>query len=99
MLLLIGVRDGRRIPVTNQSTVSRDTTLFESAIRHGDMKSAVLLLSISIALFLGFGISFVVAPDPTGVLPMAVGIVLTGLLSSVFYVGLQRRLILDKSST
>jgi hypothetical protein len=50
------------------------------------MKSAVLLLSIPVALFLGFGVSFVVAPDPTGVLPMAVGIVLTGLLSSVFYV-------------
>jgi hypothetical protein len=64
------------------------------------MKSGVLLLlSISVAFFLGFGVPFVVAPDPTGVFPMAVGIVLTGLLSSVFYIGLQRKLIPDKSST
>ncbi len=50
------------------------------------MNSTVLmLLSILVALFLGFPVSFVISPDPTGVFPVIVGIVLTGILSLLFY--------------
>ncbi|KDS90428.1 hypothetical protein FK85_14715 [Halorubrum saccharovorum] len=55
------------------------------------MKSrAILPLSILGAFFLGFAVSIVLAPDPTGVLPLVGGVVLTGVLSPVFYVGLRR---------
>jgi hypothetical protein len=51
------------------------------------MNSAVLTaISIFAALFLGFTVSFVVSPDPTGILP----VVLTGVLIPVFYLGIQR---------
>lgn len=58
-----------------------------------------LLISISVALFLGFAISFVGSPDPTGILPVAVGVVLTGLLSPILYFGFQRLVITNESST
>ncbi|WP_080506754.1 hypothetical protein [Halolamina pelagica] len=55
------------------------------------MKSIVLMLtSVSVALFVGFSVSFVVSPDPTGVLPMAMGVVLTAILSAIFYIGSQQ---------
>jgi hypothetical protein len=57
-----------------------------------------MFLSILVALFLGFTVSFVITPDPTGVFPAVVGIVLTGILSLVFYFGIQRILALNKSS-
>jgi hypothetical protein len=57
-----------------------------------------MLASVSVALFLGFGVSFVVSPDPTGVLPVVVGVVLTGVLSAVFYLGSQRILAPNESS-
>lgn len=57
------------------------------------MNHAVLrLLSILMALLLGFSVSFAITPDPTGLLPIALGVVLTVMLGSVLYVGLQRRL-------
>jgi hypothetical protein len=58
-----------------------------------------MMASISVALFLGFSVSFVVSPDPTGVLPVAMGVVLTGILSAVFYFGSQRILTPTESST
>jgi hypothetical protein len=57
-----------------------------------------MLASVSVALFLGFGVSFVVSPDPTGILPVAVGTVLTGVFSAVFYRGSQRLLAPNESS-
>jgi hypothetical protein len=57
-----------------------------------------MLLSGSAALLLGFTVSFVVTPDPTGVLPVAVGIVLAGVLSPVLYSGIRRTLTPNGSS-
>jgi len=63
------------------------------------MKSIVLMLaSISVALFVGFNVSFVVSPDPTGVLPVFIGVVLTGILTAVFYLGSQQMLAQTESS-
>ncbi|RLM49917.1 hypothetical protein DVK06_12870 [Halorubrum sp. Atlit-28R] len=64
------------------------------------MKSTVLMLvSAIVALFLGFAVSFVVSPDPTGVLPLAVGVVLTVVLTPAIYLGIQRLLAPNKSLT
>jgi hypothetical protein len=49
-----------------------------------------MLSSVSVALLVGFNVSFVVSPDPTGVFPVAMGIFLTAILSAVFYLGSQR---------
>jgi len=54
------------------------------------MNSRTLSLSVLGAFVVGFTVSLMVAPDPTGVLPLAGGVVLTGALSPVFYVGLRR---------
>jgi hypothetical protein len=70
---------------------SRDANLIDSPTARGDMNSAVLTaISIFAALFLGFTVSFVVTPDPTGILPVVVGVVLTGVLTPAFYFGSQR---------
>lgn len=64
------------------------------------MNSTVLtVISTFVALFLGFTVSFVVTPDPTGILPVVVGVVLTGVLIPVFYFGIQRLFALNESST
>ncbi|WP_134669145.1 hypothetical protein [Halorussus marinus] len=64
------------------------------------MNSIVLTaISIIVALFLGFTVSFVVGPDPTGILPVVVGVVLTGVLIPVFYFGIQRLFTPNESST
>jgi hypothetical protein len=52
-------------------------------------------ISVVFALFLGFLISFVVSPDPTGIVPLILGLVLTGVLIPAFYFGL-RRIISDQ---
>jgi ABC-type spermidine/putrescine transport system permease subunit II len=55
------------------------------------VKSAVLaVISTFVGLLLGFGLSFVVSPDPTGILPLLLGVALTGILIPVFYFGIQR---------
>lgn len=54
------------------------------------MDTRVLLSSVPVAFVLGTAVSFVVAPDPTGVLPLALSVVLTGLLIPACYYGLQR---------
>lgn len=64
------------------------------------MKSAVLAaISLFVTLFFGFTVSFVVSPDPTGILPVVVGVVLTGVLIPVFYFGIQRLFAPNESST
>jgi len=55
-----------------------------------DVDLRVLLLSVPVAFVLAVAVSFVVAPDPTGALPVALSVVLTGLLSPVCYYGLGR---------
>ena len=52
-------------------------------------------ISVTFALFLGFLISFIVSPDPTGIIPVILGLVLTGILIPAFYFGL-RRIISDQ---
>jgi hypothetical protein len=47
-------------------------------------------ISAVLALFLGFSMSFIVRPDPTGTTPILRGQVLTGVLSPIFYFGLRR---------
>jgi len=56
-------------------------------------------VSILVALSLGFAGSFLISPDPTGMLPVAVGAGLTGVLFPLFYVGIQRAFALNESST
>jgi hypothetical protein len=58
-----------------------------------------MLSSVSVALFVGFSVSFVVPPDPTGVFPVVMGIFLTAILTAVFYLGSQRILASPESST
>lgn len=68
--------------------------------RGADVNSALrAVVSIVVALFVGFTISFVVSPDPTGLLPVAVGVVLTGVLVPVFYFGIRRLSVSDGGST
>jgi hypothetical protein len=55
------------------------------------MKATVRgVISVVIALFLGFSISFTFSPDPTGTAPILLGLVLTGVLIPAFYFGLRR---------
>jgi hypothetical protein len=64
------------------------------------MESRVLLaVSLFVALLLGFTVSSVITPDPTGLLPVAMGVVLTGVSSPVFCVGIQRVTPRSESST
>jgi hypothetical protein len=51
------------------------------------------------AVFFGFTVSFVVSPDPTGLLPVAVGVVLTAISIPVFFAGIRRLLEPDESSS
>jgi hypothetical protein len=46
------------------------------------------LVSVVVASFFGFLISFVLSPDPTGVVPIAVGLALTTALVPPLYFGL-----------
>jgi hypothetical protein len=56
-------------------------------------------VSLLVALSLGFAGSFLVSPDPTGVLPVAAGAGLTGVSFPLIYVGIQRAFALNESST
>jgi hypothetical protein len=76
--------------------IGRHTTL-EPGHRGVDVDLRVLLRSVPVAFVLGVGVSFVVAPDPTGVLPAALSVVLTALLSPVCYYALGRVLTLDEN--
>mgnify|MGYP006307168207 CR=1 FL=1 len=60
-------------------------------MKSDDVNAGVLTaISASVALLLGFTVSFVVSPDPTGVLPVVVGLVLAGAVTPVLYFGLRR---------
>lgn len=54
--------------------------------------------SVVLGLFLGVSSSFLVSPDPTGITPILLGLVLTGVLIPAFYLGL-RRLISDQQTS
>jgi hypothetical protein len=47
-------------------------------------------ISIFIAVLIGFSISIVVSPDPTGIIPIAGTIILGAVLSPIWYRGFQR---------
>jgi hypothetical protein len=56
-----------------------------------DVNAGVLTaISASVALVLGFTVSFVVTPDPTGILPVVVGLVLAGAATPVLRFGIRR---------
>jgi len=64
------------------------------------MNSTVLMrLSILVAPSLGFTIALVLTPDPTGSFPVALWLVLTGVLCLAFYVGTRRILAPNGSPT
>ncbi|WP_200530495.1 hypothetical protein [Halorubrum sp. LN27] len=46
------------------------------------------LVSVPIGFVVGFSVAFLFAPDPTGLLPIAVGAVLSAVLTPVVYVGI-----------
>jgi hypothetical protein len=64
------------------------------------VKSAVLAVVFTfMRLLLELGLSFVVSPDPTGILPLLLGVALTGILIPVFYFGIQRLFAPKKNPT
>ena len=48
------------------------------------------LASVLLGLFVGFSVAFIATPDPTGLLPILVGLILTVALTAVFYIGIDR---------
>jgi hypothetical protein len=46
--------------------------------------------SVSLGLFVGFSVAFIATPDPTGLLPIVVGLVLAVALTATFYAGIDR---------
>ena len=52
--------------------------------------NTVVLATVSVvtALFVGVTLGLLVAPDPTGMAPILVGLVLTAVLAPALYVGL-----------
>lgn len=43
------------------------------------------LVSVVVAAFVGFSLAFLLLPDPTGMLPVTTGLVLTAVGSPLFY--------------
>ena len=67
------------------------TTFIDSRLGFDSVKTTVLTAgSLLAALVFGFTLSLIVSPDPTGLVPLVVGLVLTGVLTPVFYLGTQR---------
>lgn len=56
-------------------------------------------ISAVLALFLGVSIAFIVSPDPTGITPIVLGLVLTGVLLPAFYFGLRRTIPAQETSS
>jgi len=48
------------------------------------------LASVLLGLFVGFSVAFIATPDPTGLLSVVVGLVLTVVLTAIFYAGIDR---------
>lgn len=48
------------------------------------------LISVIPGFFVGFSVAFGVTPDPTGLFPIVVGLILTVALTTVFYVGIDK---------
>ena len=45
-------------------------------------------LFVVLGLFVGFSVAFIATPDPTGILPIVVGLILTVALTATFYLGI-----------
>jgi hypothetical protein len=71
-------------------------TTLEPGRQGVDVDLHVLSLSVPVAFVLGVAVSLVVAPDPTGVLPVVLSVVLTGLSIPICYYGLGRVLAPDE---
>jgi len=48
------------------------------------------LASVLLGLFVGFSIALIISPDPTGLFPIVVGLILTAVLAVIFYVGIDK---------
>jgi len=48
------------------------------------------LVSVVLGLFFGFSVAFITSSDPTGLLPIVVGLILTLALTAAFYIGIDR---------
>ena len=48
------------------------------------------LASGLLGLSVGFSVAFIATPDPTGLLPIIVGLILTVVLTAIFYAGIDR---------
>ncbi|SDY89501.1 hypothetical protein SAMN05216564_11345 [Halopenitus persicus] len=46
--------------------------------------------SVLLGLSVGFSVAFIATPDPTGLLPIVVGLILTVALTAIFYAGIDR---------
>jgi len=56
-----------------------------------DMRRFVqALASVLLGLFVGFSVAFIISPDPTGLLSIVVGLILTVTLMMVLYVGIDK---------
>jgi len=53
-------------------------------------RSVQLSLSVVLGLFVGVSVAFIATPDPTGLLPVVVGLTLTVALTAAFYLGINR---------
>lgn len=56
-------------------------------------------ISVVLALVLGVPISFIWSPEPTGITPIVLGLVLTGVLIPAFYFGLGRTIADQQTSS
>ena len=48
------------------------------------------LASALLGLSVGFSVAFIATADPTGLLPIIVGLILTVVLTAIFYAGIDR---------
>ena len=48
------------------------------------------LVSALLGLSVGFSVAFIATPDPTGLLPVVVGLILSIALTAIFYAGIDR---------
>lgn len=69
----------------------RPTGLMMYPLESVDMRWFVRgLVSALLGLSVGFSVAFIATPDPTGLLPIVIGLILTVALTAIFYVGIDR---------
>ncbi|PAU77017.1 hypothetical protein CK500_16590 [Halorubrum salipaludis] len=69
----------------------RPTGLMMYPMESMDMRWFVRgLVSSLLGLSVGFSVAFIATPDPTGLFPIVVGLILTVALTVIFYAGIDR---------